>query len=78
MLLKCAFSSLSLFIRVHTYEKQIHKINYCRVIWVIRFYETSIKSLIIFCNINECEGGLTGNGVTTTISTDTTSVCITD
>ena len=78
MLLKCAFSSLSSFIRVHTYEKQMHKVNSCRVIWVIRFYETSIKSLIIFCNVTECEGGLTGNGVTTTTSTDTTSVCITD
>ena len=76
--LKRAFSFLSPFIRIHTYEKQMHKVNYCLVIWVIRFYETSIKSLIIFCNITECEGGLTGNGVTTTISTDTTSVCITD
>ena len=56
--LKRAFSFLSLFIRIHTYEKQKHKVNYCRVIWVIRFYETSIKSLIIFCNITECEGGL--------------------
>ena len=43
MLLKCVFSSLSPFIRVHTYEKQMHKVNSCRVIWVIRFYETSIN-----------------------------------